>query len=274
MSELFLRSCKLAVDTTEFKGHHITFHVEKTLKPDPNIAEIRIWNLTEDQRKQLAQATAPLVRLSAGYKDNLTQIFYGALIHVEHSVEGADVITTLSTGDGAEEYRKKRINLSFGPGTKTADVFKAIVKQLGLKSGNSSKFLLELQLSGSANIYAAGVSLAGSCAREMTELCNSAGLEWSIQDQTLQILARGKTLEGFAIVLNPGSGLIGSPVISNKGIVSGRALIVPDMIPGRQIEIKSRFVQGRYRLEKVTYDGDTAGGNWYGDFEAVGKVAA
>jgi hypothetical protein len=86
MSDLQDRRYELAIDDLVVKGLHITFRVEKTLKPDPNTAEITIDGLTNDHRDAMTARKTPIVRLAVGYKDGLTQIFYGTLIHVQHQM--------------------------------------------------------------------------------------------------------------------------------------------------------------------------------------------
>jgi hypothetical protein len=176
-------------------------------------------------------AKYPTVRLSAGYaKTKPTQIFYGQLIHVEHNVVAEDMITTLTTGDGAVAYRTARIQASFGPKTQIDQVLKTLIKALGLRPGNSQKALADLVKSKFANIYLQGTVLSGPVASQITQLTRSAGLGWSIQDGAVQILDLNPLMSEFAIVLTPETGLIGSPAMSNKGVVSGKCLIVPDMI--------------------------------------------
>lgn len=269
------KAIELAVDTLKINGNRITFNVERTIKPDPNTAEVVIYNLLESQRDALSSKGNALVRLAAGYNTDLTQIFYGTLIHVIHSVEGADILTTLSTGDGIEEYRKKRINLSFGPKTPASTVYRTLIKALNLKPGNSDKFVHRFSTGIMANIFLSGTALSGSAAQELTALCRSASLEWSIQDGALQILDLNKAIDNFAIKLGgpDNHGLVGSPSISNKGIVTGKSLILPDMYPGRQIELDSKFLKGRYRLEKCSYIGDTHGLDWYCEFEGKGATS-
>lgn len=277
--KLFDRRYDLRVDTIQFQGNRIEYDIEKTLKPDPNKATISIYNIREHQRKQLSSVANPVVRLSVGYKDHLSQIFYGQLIHVEHEVDGPNVITHLTTGDGINEYRTRRVAAAFGPKAKAETVFQTIVKALGLKDGNAKKAIATLKKSKAANIYLQGTSLSGSAAGELTQLCRSCGLEWSIQDQTLQFLDINQSLDNFAIVLDKTSGLIGSPTLSaknvngqgtsGKGVLSFECLAVPELVPGRQIQIKSRWVSGVYRLEKINHKGDSHGRNWGAKGEAT-----
>ena len=104
----------------------------------------------------------------------------------------------------------------------------------------------------------------------MTGLAQSAGLEWSIQNGNLQLLGRGAALAAKAIVLRADTGLIGVPSIDSEGVVRARSLIVPDLFPGRKVEILSQAVRGFFAIEKATYTGDTTAGaqEWYVDIEA------
>lgn len=270
MSDLFDRVFGLEVANRRFSSQRISFEVEKTLKPDPNTATIKIYNLNDTERKELTHAKTPLVRLFAGYrKTKATQIFYGQLVHVEHSVEGPDVITTLSTGDGIVDYQTARVSATFGPGTKADTVFRTLVKALKLKPGNAERAIASIVKSKAATIYLQGTTLSGSAAHEMTQLCRSANLDWSIQDGTAQFVDLVPLAAKFATVLAPDTGLIGSPTLSNRGVISGKCLILPDMIPGRQIQVTSKFVVGAYRLEKVKYSGDNFDNDWYCEFEGV-----
>jgi hypothetical protein len=270
MPQLFSRDYELLVDDLKFTQHRIVFDVQKTLKPDPNAATIDVYNLTDDQRRKMTTKGTPLVRLAAGYKETKrSQIFYGTLIHVQHLVNGQDLVTRLTTGDGIEAYRKKRISATFGPRTQIDAVLRTLIKALGLKPGNTAKVMAQLKVSKAANIYLQGTTLSGSASQELTHLCRSAGLEWSIQDGGIQILNINETLTPFAIRLNKETGLIGSPSVSNKGVVNGKCLITADLFPGRQVLIESRFVKGHHRVEKLVFSGDTHGDDWYGDFEAT-----
>jgi len=71
------------------------------------------------------------------------------------------------------------------------------------------------------------------------------------------------TFAGTAVLLTPETGLIGSPTPQNDGRVSAQSLLQPDLIPGRQVQIKSKHVQGMYVVETAQYEGETAGDAWF-----------
>lgn len=276
MPVLFGRETRVVVDTLELAGHRVFFKVEKSLKPEPNQCELSIWNLNEDQRAALEalrpktpEATRGIPTLiEAGYKDATSQIWLGDLRDVESLPDGPDWVTTLTSGDGEKATQHARIKASYGPKTPVDTVLRAIVRSLGVGEGNLAKVVNQLRISGAGKLLANGAVLSGSAARELTDFCNSADLEWSIQDGAIQFLDRGKALAQQAIELGPETGLVGSPTVDNEGMLKARMLIIPDVRPGALVKMASRRITGNYRIENATWTGDTHAGDWYIDIEA------
>jgi hypothetical protein len=275
---LFKRHVALEVDTIKVSPDlRIRFRSTKTYKPEPNTAEVKIYNLSPEHRAQLSKIKSPILKLAAGYgagDEGLTQLFYGTAIYVKHEIEGADIITTVSTTDGGEQKQTARVNLTFGPNTKTGTVLKRIAATLGLKPGNVDKIARQIDASAKAEIYSQGCAPCGSSAAELGHLLRSCGYEWSIQDQTIAIRKIGTASEGFAVELSPETGLIESPSISNKGVCSGTCLLFKagaglDLVPGRLIRIASEFVSGQFVLAKTESIGDNYADDWYCNFQAV-----
>lgn len=277
---LFRRYVALEIDTIRVSpDQRIRFRSTKTYKREPNTCEIKVYNLSPEHRAQLSKVKSPIVKLAAGYgtsDDGLTQLFYGQSIYVKHEVEGADIITTVSTTDGGEQVQKARVNLTFGSGTKTGTVLRRIAATLGLKPGNVEKIARELDKGAKADIYSQGCAPCGSSAAELSHLLRSCGYDWSIQDQTISIRKVGTAADGFAVVLDPASGLIESPSISNKGVCTGVCLLFKagaglDLVPGRLIRLSSEFVSGQFILAKTEAIGDNYSDDWYCNFQAVTK---
>lgn len=276
MGVLSRRFIDLQIDTVHitgvrFPGLRVVAKAVKTLAQKPNTCDVSVYNLAPNLRAALTATQHPTVALTAGYEDDRTQIFLGQAVHVSHTRQGPDIITTVTTSDGGDKLQKGRIHQSFGPRAKPGDVLLALVKALGLSPGNAVQVAARLDGGQAATLYAGGVTLDGHCAPALTALCRSAGLEWSVQDGALQIVDVGAALNKFAIVLNE-SLLVGSPSVSNKNVVEGATLIQNDFTPGRQIRIEHPDVSGAFRLEKCGYSLDTHADDWYVDFEAKGPA--
>ena len=97
----------------------------------------------------------------------------------------------------------------------------------------------------------------------------SAGYEWSIQDGNLLFLKNGTALDAviLARTLSPSTGLIDVPSVDNDGTLKARTYMLTDLTPGRVVNVEAEFVEGRYRIEKATYNGDTRGNDWFIDIE-------
>lgn len=294
MSQLFGRRLLLSLSTADPSNafeetirlstdpipRRIVFKATKTWKKTPNTCEIEIYNLSDDLRHAIMHAKTPTLKLAAGYgaDNNLTQIFYGQTIYAKHEIKPAsgDIVTTISTTDGGEKKQQARVHISFGPGTSTSTVLRRIVQELGIKPGNIDLAAREIDKGILSNLYASGITISGSAAEELGHVCRSVGYDYSIQDGALQLLKFGTARDQFAIVLDSDSGLVNSPTIDNKGVVTGQCLIFKagaglDLTPGRLIEIRSEFLTGQYILARCDFSGDNYAEDWYCTFEAVAK---
>ena len=266
-AQLFQRESHLVIGTTDVTGLDFEFQVRRTLKPEPNVATIRVYNMSATTRRNLEQAfpgnkdAQPIpVKLDAGYVGAVSQIYYGDMRDCETQIKGPDVITTLNTGDKEVALRTSRCQVPIGPGTTPAQALSAIATALGVGIGTLSAAQAGLASKGLASL--GRIRLAGYAATQLTDFCNSAQLEWSIQNGVLQILDRGKSLTGLATVLNSDTGLIESPSRDNKGIVSATTLMIPDMRPGANVQFDAKYLKGFFRVNEVETVGDTLGDDW------------
>ena len=269
------RKINLQIDTIVWEGvtapgMRIAAKVTRSLKPKANQAQIVVYNMSPDHRNALTKIGAPNVALTAGYENQLTRMFVGQAVHVKHEklTSDGDITTTVSTTDDGLNQQLKRVKKTFPKGIKAGDVLEEITKAMGIKVGNLAQAKQKLNAGRGATVYAEGATLSGHAATEMTNLCRSCGLEWSIQDGALQILDIGKALDSEAIVLDQ-SLLIGTPSISNKGIAEGTTFLQKDFTPGRQVQIAHPFLSGVFRLEKCEYSLDSYAEDWIVKFEAA-----
>ncbi len=281
MTRLIQRDYRLVIDELDVTGLDITFDVTRTLKKTDNTAEIDIFNLRADHRKQIEDQPFPRVILEAGYKRSPTDpdksapmsvIFNGLLRDTNSRREPTgDWITTISSRDGRAQRKKGerqgRIARSFPPGTSITKVVQECARAMGVGVGNLAS-LRSVEFPRAGAIYSCGTVLSGDAANELDGILRSAGLEYSIQNGVLQILSRAQALNNLAVVLTPETGLLGSPSISSSGVASGECLLIPDLFPGRKIEIRSASVLGFFVMTHCKYRGDTRDNDWTIGFEA------
>jgi hypothetical protein len=267
-------------------GHRVAFHIEKTLKPEPNVCEVAIYNLSRTQRAQIEELRPkkgdkrgiPLL-VEAGYKETgASQIWLGDLRTAwsEFLISSGDWVTHIETGDG-EAAKKSSVAVAYGPGTTPDIALRAIVRALGVDEGNVAAAAIRLRQSGAATLLPKRAVFSGSASVNLTNFCRSAGLEWSIQDGAVQLLQSGKALDGKALYLTggkvghpgtPGTGLVESPSVDPLGVLTIKFLIQPGVKVGTLLVVDSETVQGNYKIEKAVWDGDTHAQPWYITAEA------
>lgn len=249
----------------DVSGFDIDFTIEKTLKPEPNTCDIKVYNLSEVNRKILSGSKLT-VKLEAGYKGATSLLYFGEVRAAWTDRQGPDFITHLESGDGEKEIAKSRINVARGAKVPIFSALSSIVEAIGVGQGNVGAIESVLLSRGIASIN--GGSLTGSAASRLTDLCRSAGLEWSIQNGAIQILDIGKTISTQALTISSDTGMIESPTVDSGGILSVTTLIIPGLQPGVLVNMDSLFYKGGYRIERCKWAGQIYGNNWQCSWEA------
>lgn len=272
-----------------------SFSIEKTLTETLNTSTIKIYNLSPASRKMVESPNNAVV-LKAGYardKGPVT-IFVGIVRRSLTRREGPDWVTELELDDGLIAYRDSKFSTTFQPGASGIAVMRQVADQFGLP-------VLALP-NLTDKIYPNGFSFVGRVRDAMNKVCNYMGCEWSIQNQEIQILKKGGSRERTALVISQETGMIGSPELEAKtmseklaakqglttnsdGVVTvvtdrltetGKApknrlevqgykvntLMQPTMLPGDIIKVEAEGVDNFFKVEKVTHQGDTHGGEW------------
>ena len=280
---LFLRSSTVTVGTTQIQniglqqGLDVEFKVVRSLKPtDPNTGDLKIYGLSDDTQKQLenaSQAYKPAgpttkvipVRIDAGFVGSTSTIFLGEMRAAQTTKDGKETETELSTGDGDDALVIQRISQSFAPGASPVAVVQALLKQMGIGQGNLGVVSALLNAS---PMFTFGVNLKGNAAEQLTKICASAGLEFSLQNGQAQFLSLGQPLAGQAYLLSPNTGLWGSPTVDTKGVLQCQCALLPGLGAGVPFQIESAYIKGLFRITTITTTGSTAGGDWSHQIEA------
>jgi hypothetical protein len=280
---LYARKVRVIVDTQLIENLRVQFKVKRTLKKEPNTAEISISNLNENNRALFQQQHQKVI-LEAGYQNSIARIFSGNSRYIDQVRDGADWITKIQCGDGEINYQYRRASQSFAPGTRVADVVQNIVTALGLTATGMDK-VQEI-----SEQFLQGYSAFGLASRELDKLLKNRGFEWSIQDGQLQILPVGAVTPDSIVVISSSSGMIGSPEHGNperdipispdQFVVEGqkkrgppilkiRCLLQPGLNPGRRVQVIAQGINGIFRIQQVVYSGDTHGGDWLAELECL-----
>lgn len=276
MPELFHRSYELTVSLMGIPGFtfsskvtptlDIDFNVVRTLTKEPNTAIINVLNLSPTNRGKLEVLKDAQVELIAGY-DLWKGIIFKGDTECNNDHQFPNWITTFEADDGGACTQFDRVNISMPPGTTIQTAITALAAQMRVGIGNSVAAALAGNLIEGGQAFLNGVVMSGSATKQLNRLCKSSGLEWSIQNDALQLLPKGMPLPTTAVLLNEDTGLIGQPSVGNKGTVIFRSLLNKDIVPGGLVALESKNVTGLVRAEKCNYIGSSYGQDWYVESE-------
>jgi hypothetical protein len=281
------RAIKLIVQDLQVDALDCDFRIERSLKPEQNKAEIKIYGLSREHRKHLAGFKGGVVvELRAGYAgEDPTQpsigedqtagvadpplLFLGKLREVTVLRDGADWTTIVTSGDG--DGKDRPIRFSLGPGAGLEAAIKRVVSEMRVNAGNVLQTIKGKGFKdGLGKQFVNGVTVEGPAGKELERLLRAANIDYSVQNGEIQALERGRPLATTAIEVKA-PGLVGSPEIGRDKTgqkVSARTFLNADIYPGRQVSILSENVNAHFRVESVSYIGMTYGNDWYTDFEA------
>lgn len=264
----------------------VTFEVSKDAQEEPNDHKIRIYNLAADTRRALEEPGLRCV-LYAGYAEEGGPLLMasGSVVYAYTWYELPDVVTELAVKDGYTEVRDTAVSIGLGPGAQASAIIRDVARQMGLP--------LVMADDVPDRRWQQGFSFYGAARTALHKVTQGTGLEWSIQNQQLQVVRRRGTTRRKAVVLAADTGLIGYPERTREAarekarvrdsqtnddarLVSARqqldgwrvtSLLLPTINPGDLVKLESRTVQAFQRVEAVRHYGDSAGGDWQSELQ-------
>lgn len=258
-------SLKLNEGGTNLHDLKIAFSITKGISSTQNAAQIKIWNLSQSSRNGLGKELDDIT-LEAGYLPpdgggNVSIIFKGQIRDVEHSRDGADIITTLSCGEGDKAYRNSMISKTYKAGTAVKTVLEDIYKEFEKEGVTKGEWKLPEDIKDFKRPY----SVCGTCKREADQLGKSNEFYWSVQNGTMEVIPSNGYI-GSVVLINAQTGLVDTPTITDNGI-KFKALLNPAVRPNRRVRVESQVLEmnsedSEYRVGQVTYQGDNRDGDF------------
>jgi len=255
------RSADLVIGTpgsqgARITGGRITFAIEKTARSSANTATITAYNLGENNRKRMQTKDSSVI-LQVGYGGLLEVLFAGQVTRGSVRREPPDWLAQADCRDGQTALRDSTLARTWPAGTSRLSIVRELTAALmGVAAGVIEGGPL-------IGFTAAPLSVSGSVRRSLDARAADWGFSWYIVDGSVEVRELGKRSPGYvtAVLLTPETGLLGSPEWTEDGL-SLRALLTPRIKPGGYVQVKSRVVQGVFRVQSCRHSGDTHGAEW------------
>lgn len=286
LDDQFLRVCTLVVSNKQGAGIdlselRIKFSVKRSDTMTPNMADIRVYNLSTETALMLSNKKEfTTITLQAGYQGNFGVIFQGNIKQVIIGRENAtDTFVDFIAGDGDRAYNFSILNQTIAKGLTQTDQANAAIAAMGSKGvtpGFSDAF--------EKTSLPRGKTFFGNARDHLRSITQSNGKNWSIQDGKVNILDKKAYLPGERVVLTSKTGMIGTPSQTNEG-VNVKCLLNPNIKIAGRIQIDNKSIQklkinlsvpnsaanipapltadGTYYVLVVEHQGDTRGVEWY-----------
>ena len=258
---LFSRVVEVVVGGTDVSALEVEFEVEADLAPGPDTATLRIFNASADTRGAIhGYPKHSPVRIKAGYKNSVPLIFSGELRRVFTAREEGDIITTVECGAGdTARSLTRRLDKSYGSGSNVSVVLNDLLSACGLGKGNLPTILSRVDFEGVSKQFFDGLVCSGPAWDQLRDILDHSGYDCTVQNGALVAVLRQGAAEGTAVLLTSETGLVGSPSVDKSGVLTCETLMVPDIFPGRKIQVQSEFVNGTFTVSRCAYSGSLFG---------------
>ena len=291
--EIFLRSYRLKLGRAtgtltyemrvgeiipgESDGLRITFQATHFAGGAFSVAEITIFNVSSYAERQMlgmgATRKYEFISLEAGYEGLFGSVFVGQVVNVQRHLEdgGATKGIRFFCKSSAKERDQNTINLTLSPETDPVQIIEACAERFGA----------EIQFYGDFSELkrrSRGTILQGSPTDCMNELAEAFQFDWMVENGAIKIIKKDFALPNQVYVISAGTGMIGSPVVSdtevgiryalNPKIKLGDTIKLESMAPRFEFsgaffyDIPRTIGEGFYKVNSLVFAGDSHGDQW------------
>ncbi len=237
----------------------IAFECDKSIRGSLNKLTVKIFNLSEGSRRDLAKDTEdssidiPL-KLDIGYGEKLENIFTGTVLTGYSERKGPEFITTLECLDGGFDlYNSFTSKSVIGKDAAVKEIVKDFTKTTAGKITQQNKLVRPKVL-------------VGNSIELISEQLNEDET-YFIDSEKLYIIKGNEVISSFVPVVSSETGLINQPQRANQ-IVTFSTMLNPAIRIGGLSDLRSetaKHLNAIYRVETIKYIGDNYGSDWKQD---------
>lgn len=223
----------------------IEFDITKNTLTSANVCQVRIYNLSPENRNQLRYNISDFgkfrqIQLFAGYGTSLTKIFTGNISQAWSVREGVNFITQIECYDGGFAFNTGFTDKSFPAGTPE----KTVMQDMGASLPN-----VTLGAVGNyTGVLSRGNTYSGNTMAMLKDLSSGGAF---INNGVLNILKDNEVIAGDNFKINASTGLLGTPVLE-ESIARFEMLFEPKLDIGKTVSIESVTEQNFNGLYKIT----------------------
>jgi hypothetical protein len=272
----------------------IVFRVEAFDAESPPTALIRVYNVSDNTAKLIANAAEQQVTLQAGYESgNYGVIFKGTVVRTRTGRENnLNSFVDIMASDLDTWFNFGVVSKTLAAGSKLSDQLSTILASAQQSGAGQGSIPTNI---GTGGTLPRGKVLFGLGRDRLSDVADSAGASWSIIDGQLQVIPLTGYAPGEAVQINSQTGMIGVPEATTSGI-EVVTLLNPNIKLGTRVQLnnsdivttttKAAKIEGQsvpvgfpsitgiqffaslsadgfYRVIVAEHEGDSRGEPWY-----------
>jgi hypothetical protein len=246
----------------QIKAHHYT---------DPNVGDIRIWNLGPEKRKLLDIDFDPSrkehktrLKLYAGHKGRVGLLLDGGVFWGRSKKEGVNWVSICQVGQSIDEIQSSYVNEVVTKGTRHSSWLRMLIKKIGNMSAQSqvkaekifSAFDSTKIDKGFSGTVEKAMTLIGNPVKLAEQALNEVGATMYVDQTGVNLAWIGETNGEPAVILTPENGLIGTPEEEHYG-AKLKCIINPAIRVGSEIDLRSQTLTRLLVSKKMDISGDS-----------------
>lgn len=210
----------------------VEFEIHRNSLSSANVASIRIYNLSENNRSQIRKnqydwGDLRTIVFTAGYGNNLAVAFAGNITQAWSVREGVNMITQIESFDGGYAYVNAVTDDQYPSGTPQSAIIDSLVKTLpGVTPGAIGSYPGDI---GRGNSYSGATT---------DVLGQVTGGGFFIDNQKAHCLNDNECIESSIPLISAKSGLLGTPVLEQT-YINFEMLFEPSIKVAQLIQLQS-----------------------------------
>ncbi|WP_157692372.1 hypothetical protein [Granulibacter bethesdensis] len=252
-------------------------NIKRMYNNSGNSIKVDLYNINRDYLDSIIRSK--YLEVYCGYESGLFSLaFSGSPYAIKTGQRNADSIVTVVGFDGSDVLSRSLISFTGEKGIPVRDIIEA--------AATNAKMPLYMADGIGARRLKSGFSFYGSAKDMLESICHSSGLQYSVQNQTIQVTRKGETTTRPSVLLSMETGLIryidrtfmgprSSAIIKDlntadnpylKELVSSigteegvqvYSLMRPDINPGDPVWLKQGKGYEKFRVDTIEHNGDT-----------------
>lgn len=258
----------------------IDFSIQRNSLASPNTMSLNIYNLSPATRSNIFQdryilGTYKRIIVEAGYGDNISTIFSGAIFQASSVLRGTEVVTNITARDGFFDIANTTSYRTIEAGQTNREVISSLAGDF--------EFISQGEIGGVEKTINRAVVLEGNTYNNIKKYSEG---DVYVDLEKMHVLSNNQVLSDAVFVLNAETGLLETPERQDT-YLSVTSLFEPRIKVGQIVEIESEIspiYNGQYKAVGVTHQGTISqavsgkliskfslllGGSIFGGFSAI-----